>query len=168
VDRSRFGVLEVHAATEQSPDRHNQLSLGQTRDWAGRRKLKLRLQWSAQDQANLSRTVSAMAAEIEGSGLGRFRRWIEFTGDMRPVNTALHHPMGGTRMHRDPQRGVVDENCRVHGMDNLYVAGSSVFASGLGYANPTLTVLALSLRLADHIKATLGASLPLRQTADVS
>jgi len=54
-------------------------------------------------------------------------------------------------MHRDPQFGVVDENARVHGVGNLYVAGSSVFPTS-GAANPTLTIVALALRLADHIK----------------
>lgn len=59
--------------------------------------------------------------------------------------------MGTTRMHIDPQKGVVDENCRVHGISNLYIAGPSVFPTS-GYANPVLTTVALSVRLADHIK----------------
>ena len=58
--------------------------------------------------------------------------------------------MGTTRMHRDPVLGVVDENARVHGTTNLFVAGSSVFPAG-GLVNPTLTLVALALRLADHI-----------------
>jgi choline dehydrogenase-like flavoprotein len=59
--------------------------------------------------------------------------------------------MGTTRMHATPEHGVVDENSRVHGTSNLFVAGSSVFPSG-GYANPTLTIIALTLRLGDHLK----------------
>jgi choline dehydrogenase-like flavoprotein len=59
--------------------------------------------------------------------------------------------MGTTRMHVDPKRGVVDPDCRVHGVANLYVAGSSVFPTS-GYANPTFTIVALALRLADHLK----------------
>jgi choline dehydrogenase-like flavoprotein len=55
-------------------------------------------------------------------------------------------------MHDDPHQGVVDANCRVHGTSNVYVAGSSVFPTA-GYANPTLTIVALSIRLADHLKA---------------
>ncbi|MBW4459960.1 MAG: GMC family oxidoreductase [Nodosilinea sp. WJT8-NPBG4] len=62
-----------------------------------------------------------------------------------------HHHMGTTRMHDDPKQGVVDANCRVHGMENLFIAGCSVFPTG-GYANPTLTIVALAARLADHIK----------------
>ncbi len=76
---------------------------------------------------------------------------------MRPRLGGMHHPMGGTRMHVDPAQGVVDENCQVHGVSNLYVAGSSVFPTSLGYVNPTLTVVALSTRLADHLRSTLSA-----------
>ena len=64
--------------------------------------------------------------------------------------------MGSTRMHVDPKLGVVDEHCRVHGLHNLFVAGSSVFPTG-GWANPTFTILALTIKLADHLRAVLGA-----------
>jgi choline dehydrogenase-like flavoprotein len=63
--------------------------------------------------------------------------------------------MGTTRTHRDPALDVVDENCRVHTVANLYVAGSSVFPTG-GACNPTLTIVALALRLADHLKQLLA------------
>ena len=59
-------------------------------------------------------------------------------------------------MHKDPSRGVVDENCQLHGVHNLFVAGGSVFPTS-GHANPTLTIVALALRLADHMKERLGA-----------
>jgi len=62
-----------------------------------------------------------------------------------------YHHMGTTRMNNDPKKGVVDENCKVHGIENLYIAGSSVLPT-VGYANPTLTIAALSLRLADYVK----------------
>ena len=66
------------------------------------------------------------------------------------------HHMGTTRMHDDPRQGVVDWNSKVHGIANVYIAGSSVFPTG-GYANPTLTIVAITLRLADHLKAASGA-----------
>ena len=59
--------------------------------------------------------------------------------------------MGTTRMHKNPKQGVVDENCRVHDIQNLFIAGPSVFPT-CGYANPVLTTVALAIRLADHIK----------------
>lgn len=58
--------------------------------------------------------------------------------------------MGGTRMSDDPNYGVVDKNCKVFGIKNLYMAGSSVFPTG-GYSNPTLTIVQLSLRLAEYL-----------------
>ena len=61
-----------------------------------------------------------------------------------------YHHLGTTRMHGDPRRGVVDADGRVHSMTNVYVAGSSVFPTG-GYLNPTLTILALAIRLAETI-----------------
>ena len=63
--------------------------------------------------------------------------------------------MGSTRIHSDPKQGVVDANCQVHGVSNLFIAGSSVFPTG-GFANPTFTIVALALRLADHIKGCLS------------
>jgi hypothetical protein len=72
--------------------------------------------------------------------------------------TKLHcqpsHHMGTTRMHMDPRRGAVDANCLLHGSRNLYVTGSSCFPTG-GISNPTLTIVAMALRLADHLKQTL-------------
>ena len=62
--------------------------------------------------------------------------------------------MGTTRMSADPRHGVVDAHCRVHGVENLYVAGSSVFATS-GHANPTMTIVAMALRLADRLREVL-------------
>jgi choline dehydrogenase-like flavoprotein len=60
-------------------------------------------------------------------------------------------------MHNDPQRGVVDDNCRVHGIEKFFVTGSSVFPTGPG-VNPTLTIAALAIRVADHLKTKLAAA----------
>ena len=65
------------------------------------------------------------------------------------------HHMGTTRMSADPRRGVVDADCRVHSVENLYVAGSSVFATS-GYTNPTFTIVCLALRLADTLRKRLS------------
>ena len=70
------------------------------------------------------------------------------------LETGDHH-MGALRMSSRPEDGIVDPDSRLHQVDNLYIAGSAVFPSG-GYANPTLTIVALSLRLADHLKAVAG------------
>jgi choline dehydrogenase-like flavoprotein len=62
-------------------------------------------------------------------------------------------------MADDPAHGVVDRDCRVHGLENLYVAGSSVFPTS-GTAGPTLTIVALAVRLADHLRDRTSASSP--------
>ena len=67
------------------------------------------------------------------------------------------HHLGTTRMHDDPAQGVVDANCQVHGTANLFVAGCSVFPTG-GTAAPTLTIVALALRLADFVQDKLASS----------
>ncbi|MGH7999336.1 MAG: GMC family oxidoreductase, partial [Brasilonema sp.] len=89
---------------------------------------------------------------------------IELDGEIPQVMfPSTHHHMGTTRMHDDPKQGVVDANCQLHGVSNFFIAGSSVFPTG-GYANPTLTIVALAIRLADHVKAHFAAS-PLKRTA---
>jgi choline dehydrogenase-like flavoprotein len=66
-----------------------------------------------------------------------------------------NHHMGTTRMHSDPRQGVVDPNSQVYGVHNLYVAGSSIFPT-YGASNPTLNLIATTLRLADHLKTVFG------------
>ena len=88
----------------------------------------------------------AMAVrEFERAKMGRVHRT-----EGLPVDPNHHHHAGTTRMHPDPDEGVVDEQLRVHNMENLFVAGSSVFPTS-GFANPTLTAIAMTLRLADHL-----------------
>jgi choline dehydrogenase-like flavoprotein len=97
-----------------------------------------------------------MRQELTKFGLGRLVEDPSLDPEGWPVSlsSGMHH-MGTTRMHDDPRQGVVDANCRVHDLANLYVAGSSVFPTG-GVANPTLTNVALAIRLADHLKQTAG------------
>ena len=78
----------------------------------------------------------------------------EGSGWPKLIEGGAHH-MGATRMHTDSEHGVVDADCRVHGTDNLYVAGPSVFPT-YGYANPMLTIVALTLRLGEHLKKVMG------------
>ncbi|MFD0485354.1 FAD-dependent oxidoreductase [Kineococcus sp. GCM10028916] len=165
-DRRRFGVVEVHAATEQSPHRENRIHLTDQRDRLGRRRVGVRLHWAKDDYENIGRSIELFGREIEASGIGRFERWVQYTGSQQPMTTGLHHPMGGTRMSEDPRTGVVDADCRVHGTRNLFVAGSSTFSTGLGYSNPTLTVMALALRLAAHFAA--GEPVRLGERDDVT
>jgi choline dehydrogenase-like flavoprotein len=100
----------------------------------------------------IRRAQEVIGVELGRSGLGRLM--MVFDEDESGSPSVLHHGwhhMGTTRMHVNPKNGVVDANCRVHGISNLFIAGSSVFPT-YGYAQPTLTIVALSVRLAEHIK----------------
>src|SRR6202034_2357751 len=100
------------------------------------------------DRESLRRTNLILQEEFARSGIGRFVIDEDFvTPEFSSVAHGSSHHMGTTRMHDDPRSGVVDPTCRVHGMENLFVAGSSVFPTG-GFANPTLTIVALAIRLA--------------------
>ena len=145
----RFSVFEVYAQLEQQPDPANRVMLTAAVDSLDRRRVELRCALTDLDRRTISRMRDVFAEEAEAAGLGRLEPAFG-PSDVPVVWTAYHH-MGTTRMHSDPQQGVVDENCRVHGTENLFVAGSSVFPTGLGYSNPTLTIVALSLRLASHL-----------------
>jgi choline dehydrogenase-like flavoprotein len=103
------------------------------------------------DFESIRRTVEIFGDSVRSAGIGTVISILE-PGRPPPAIFGNWHQLGTTRMHLDPRRGVVDENCRVHRMSNLYVAGGSVFPTG-GYANPSLTIAALSIRLADHLQS---------------
>lgn len=141
----RSPAVELLINLEQAPDPDNRITLGSDRDRFDLPRAAIHWRWRAFDQQHLARIHAVVAAELERHGLGR----VEVTAGVPPDPNAHHH-MGTTRMHRDPRQGVVDEHARVHGVANLFVAGSSVFPTG-GFANPTLTAVALALRLAEHL-----------------
>ncbi len=130
---------------EQVPEETNRVVLSGRRDALGRPVASLDWRWSDEDEGRRLRTVEAVARELERAGAGRVERVPDGGLDPR-----AHHHMGTTRMSSGPADGVVDGDLRVHGAENLYVVGPSVFPTG-GCANPTLTAVALALRLADHL-----------------
>jgi choline dehydrogenase-like flavoprotein len=149
-------ALDVFCASEQRPNPQSRVSLGSKRDSLGMREVVVDWQVLAEDKSDAAATLRLLGAEVGSTGFGRFRPTL--VDDDSPWPDGFYgneHQMGTTRMHRDPTLGVVDENCRVHSLANLYVAGSSVFPTG-GANNPTLTIVALALRLADHVKELLA------------
>jgi hypothetical protein len=146
---TEFAQLPGIAVQEQAPNRECRIALSSERDRSGMRKVELRFRRSPADMESLRASVALLARELGRHDLGRLQ--TVFAGDALPPLQPDDHHMGATRMHEDPKRGVVDAAGRVHGTDNLFVAGSSVFPSA-GFANPTLTIIALALRLADHLK----------------
>jgi choline dehydrogenase-like flavoprotein len=135
---------------EQSPNRESRVVLGRRRDRLGVRSTVLDWRIADRDWDSVRRTVEILGACLRDAGVGEVVSALDRRSP--PAVYGNWHHLGTTRMHVDPAHGVVDENCRVHGVANLYVSGGSVVPTG-GYANPTLTISALALRLADHLRA---------------
>ena len=137
--------------SEMAPAASNEVVLTGERDAAGLYRPAARCVIGAGDFLNVEKTLRLLGESLIESGKGRVRINNE---RLYRQPTGGGHIMGTTRMGTSQSNSVVDRDCRVHGYDNLFVAGSSVFPTG-GYANPTLTIVALSLRLADTL-ATAG------------
>ena len=148
-DPAKPGATPVFFYAEQRPNADSRIVLGAERDALGCPRPHLDWRFLPADRDALRNAVALFARDVRKEGWGT----LDYDpGDVRLVEImelARHH-MGTTRMHEDPREGVVDADCRVHGIDNLYVAGASVFPTS-GVANPTLTLLALAIRLADHL-----------------
>jgi choline dehydrogenase-like flavoprotein len=147
-------ALHLQCASEQLPNPKSRIMLGAPRDRLGMRETVVDWRPTEVDKAHAVATVALLGREIGRAGFGRLRSPLVEHNAWPEDFYANEHHMGTTRMHDDPTQGVVDRDCRVHGTANLYVAGSSVFPTG-GANNPTLTIVALALRLADHVKRVL-------------
>lgn len=143
---------------EQAPNPNSRVTLSTEKDALGMLRAKLDWQLTELDKRSIRTFYQLLGQELGRSGTGRvqIRDWLLSDDRTWPsfLSGGWHH-MGTTRMHADPTQGVVDANCRVHGLGNLYVAGAAVYPTA-GSANPTLTLVALSLRLSDHLKTTLA------------
>jgi MYXO-CTERM domain-containing protein len=133
---------------EQAPHPENRVALSPDVDAFGVPRVHVTWHWLAADERNRQRMLQAVAGELEACGC---RAVVRHGGVIDPD---VHHHAGTTRMHRNPEQGVVDADLRVHGMDNLHVVGASVFPTA-GVANPTLTIVALALRLAERLRGSL-------------
>jgi choline dehydrogenase-like flavoprotein len=145
--------LSVYVHLEQAPDPENRVTLGEERDALGLPRARLRWGLGEPERRTANRVMRLLAEELGRLSLGRLRYedWLlADQGRWPEVGIKCHH-MGTTRMSDDPRRGVVDRECRVHGLENLWIAGSSVFPTS-GFANPTLTILAMTLRLASTLR----------------
>ena len=162
--RARLGMTGLWLITrgEQAPNPDSRILLSEERDALGSPRANLDWRLSELDKHSQRVIVSTIDAELRrlGRGSATPSEWLSDPDPQWPIDPTVgnhplanYHQMGGTRMSDDPATGVVDRDCRVHGYDNLYVAGGSVFPTG-GWANPTLTIIALSLRLAEHLHTT--------------
>ena len=144
-------VFQLGVQAEQAPNRDSRVTLGRRRDVHGLPVARLDWRPAEADRESIARSVELLDGSLRHAGVGRVIHKIG-SESPRPLFVGNWHHMGTTRMDPDPSRGVVDAACRVHSTANLYVAGSSVFPTS-GYANPTLTIVALALRLADELRA---------------
>lgn len=149
-------ALLLANASEQAPNPASRVRLSDERDALGLPRVQLEWRLSPLDQRSLRRGHELLGQAVGRAALGRFQLTLS-EDDLRwpPELQGGRHHMGTTRMHTDPRQGVVDADCRVHGLANLYVAGSSVFPTS-GSASPTLSLVALALRLADRLREELS------------
>lgn len=144
MDCNEFGHwIDVGAEIEHLPNPDSRVTLDpEKRDVFGDRAPHIQFALSEIDHRTHRRAEEILVTLLEARGLRDIRQTIAF-------GRANHH-MGTCRMSADPDMGVVDPDCRVHGVENLYIVGSSVFPTG-GARQPTLTIAALALRLADRL-----------------
>jgi len=147
--------LSVINYCEQVPDPESRVTLGSDTDALGMRKLQLHWRVGDEVRQSVARLHEVLARLVQVHGVGELHSDAAELRDVR-FSDASHH-IGTTRMSNTPRSGVVDSDCRVHGVDNLFVCGSSVFPTG-GYANPTLTIIALTLRLGELLSEELSNS----------
>jgi choline dehydrogenase-like flavoprotein len=151
-------TYQLYLRSEQAPRPESRLFLEGKRDALGMRRIALDWRLDAESIASAKRSMELVSAGVAKARLGRIYSFLHANDEPRPGAwpgfTGGHHHMGTTRMGSNPRFSVVDRDCRVHGVENLHIAGSSVFTTG-GFGNPTLTIVALALRLADRLEEIL-------------
>ena len=143
--------LDFHA--EQQPNAASRITLMNESDALGMPKLRVDWRYTPGDVDTVARAIAILARDVERSGVGTLAydpAEIEF--EMTRYGAYGGHHIGTARMGLDPKSSVVDANCRVHGVSNLSISSSAGFPTS-SQANPTLTVVALALRLADRLRA---------------
>lgn len=151
--RRMFSGFFVRCQIEQQPNATNRVVLGTRRDASGALRGRVENHLSRADIANISTLGMEVQRRLESLGARRTDQPMP-PEDLTAGSHGMSHHMSTTRMSVDAASGVVDSDCRVHGVDNLYCMGTSVFTTG-GYANPTLSVVAMAIRLADHLRGRL-------------
>jgi choline dehydrogenase-like flavoprotein len=153
-DASNAKAYSVGCGLELEPDPDRRLTLTGERDALGTPRLTLTNRVSDSDFQRYRDTMKELGRQLLAAGTGMIRLNYNTRAQWEGALDWGDHHLGTTRMHVDPRHGVVDANSRVHGIANLFVAGSSVFPT-YSASNPTLNLVALTLRLAQHLKGAL-------------
>jgi choline dehydrogenase-like flavoprotein len=157
--KKAFSSYQLFTRVEQAPNPNSRVTLDTETDALGVRRAMLHWELTPLEKHSIRTIYQLIGQQLGIASAGRVRlmeylrdeqdnSWPEFTGG------GWHH-MGTTRMSNDPKTGVVDANCKVHGIGNLFVAGSSCYVTAAA-PNPTLTLVALTLRLSDYLKKVAG------------
>jgi choline dehydrogenase-like flavoprotein len=157
--KKAFSAYQLFTRVEQGPNPNSRVTLDTDTDALGIRRAILHWELTSLEKRSIRGIYEIIGQQLGIAAKGRIRlleylrdendtSWPEFTGG------GWHH-MGTTRMGEDPKTSVVDANCKVHGIANLYTAGSSNYVTAAA-PNPTLTLVALTLRLSDHLKKVVG------------
>jgi choline dehydrogenase-like flavoprotein len=158
--KKKHQAFQMTLRLEQSPNPLSRVTLGEQKDELGVPQANLNWAFTPLEKKSIRKIYEIIGQQAGESGIGRVRLMEELwdPDDVAlPVTTSggWHH-MGTTRMSNDAKKGVVDADCKVHGIQNFFIAGSSCFTTGSA-VNPTYTIVALSIRLADHVKDLLSS-----------
>jgi len=155
--RRRLAGLYAQCIVEQSPNAESRLTLADQTDFFGVPLARIDWRLGEQEAATVRRTTKLFLKEMRRLGLAAPEPAAMIADEQRDFFLPdVAHPSGTTRMSADPASGVVDANCAVHGVEGLHIVGGSVFPTN-GHANPTYTIVALAVRLADHLKERIRA-----------
>jgi choline dehydrogenase-like flavoprotein len=155
VDASNAKTYSLGCGMELMPDPDRRLTLTGEKDALGLPRLKLDMRIADEDFERFRRTLTELGRQLLASKAGMLRINCSSREDWLKNMDWGHHHLGTTRMSNDPKQGVVDADLLVHGVSNLYIAGSGVFPS-YSASNPTLNLIALTLRLGDHLKKVIA------------
>ena len=149
--------LRLYVVSEQAPNRENRVMLSNSLDRLHVPVVKVKWNVGELEHRTVMRVVESLPAYFLKFGLGtvHINNHLDSIDYFAKESSDSYHHAGTTRMSDTPSSGVVDKDCRVHGIENLYVNGSSVMPTS-GAANPTFTIIALALRLSDHLKNKFG------------
>jgi choline dehydrogenase-like flavoprotein len=165
--RTNLFSLDFHA--EQAPNPDSRIGLAEATDRFGNRQVRVDWRYCRQDVDTVARSFDLLRSDLAEQGTGT----LALAPDETDIETVVRrdgayggHHIGTVRMGATPGLGVVDRNCKVFGLNNLYVSGSAVFPTS-SQANPTLTIVAMAIRLSEHLSGA-ASRIPRIQTVDTA
>lgn len=161
IDSKKHHAYGLYTRSEQAPNPNSRVMLSTERDSLGMPRANLYWDMLPIDKKTIRKTNELLGQQVGAAGYGRVKL-ADYLNDENDTSMPSYtsggwHHMGTCRMHESPKLGVVDADCKVHGINNLFVSGAATFTTG-GAVNPTLTVVAIALRVSDHVKKLMTSS----------